>query len=112
MNCRTVWVLIAASAAYSARLDYNRDVRPILAENCFHCHGQDSKNRMAGLRLDTSAGAARAITPGKPGASSLYARISAEQPARRMPPVASNRSLTAEQVAALKRWIEEGAAYA
>lgn len=112
MNRRTVWVLIAASTAYGARLDYNRDVRPILAENCFHCHGQDSKNRMAGLRLDTPAGAARAITPGKPEASSLYARISAEQPARRMPPVASNRSLTAEQIATLKRWIEEGAPYA
>ncbi|MCC6536004.1 MAG: DUF1553 domain-containing protein [Bryobacterales bacterium] len=105
-------MLIAVSTVFGARLDYNRDVRPILAENCFHCHGQDSKNRIAGLRLDTPAGAARAVTPGKPEASSLYARISAEQPVRRMPPVASNRSLTAEQIATLKRWIEEGAPYA
>src|SRR5579864_8113304 len=104
-------------AAEPARLDYDRDVRPMLSENCFLCHGQDSKKRMAGLRLDSfeSATADRkgraALVPGNLAASLIYQRISAEQPAQRMPPPFSNRSLTAEQIAILKRWIEEGGVY-
>src|SRR5262249_36324204 len=100
--------------AANARLDYDRDVRPILSENCFSCHGQDSRKRMAGLRLDTAEGATAdragraALVPGKPEASVLYQRISAERPEQRMPPAFSNRTLTAGQVAILKRWIEEG----
>lgn len=106
-----------AQAPGQTRIDYGRDIRPILSENCFHCHGQDSKKRMAGLRLDTFAGASEikgkrtALVPGDADASSLYQRIAAEHPARRMPPVSSNRSLTAEQVSLIKRWIEEGGAY-
>ncbi len=106
-----------ALAADSAKVEYGRDIRPILSENCFHCHGQDSKKRMAGLRLDTfeDATAARAnraaLVPGKPEASAIYQRASAEQPSRRMPPPASNRKLTVEQIALLKRWIAEGGQY-
>ncbi len=98
-------------------IDFGRDVRPILSENCFHCHGQDSKKRMAGLRLDTFEGATEkhgnrtALVPGQPGDSGIVQRITAEQPSRRMPPVSSNRKLTAEQIAVLKRWIEEGGQY-
>ena len=105
------------TAAEKPRLDYGRDVRPILSENCFHCHGQDAKKRMASLRLDSFAGATAdrggraALVPGKPEASLIYQRIASEQEARRMPPVYSNRTLTAEQIALLKRWIEEGGEY-
>jgi hypothetical protein len=107
----------SAAAAEKARLDFGRDVRPILSENCFPCHGQDSKKRMAGLRLDSFDGATSdrgghaALVPGKPETSVLYQRITAEQPARRMPPTFSNRSLTSDQIAILKRWIEEGGEY-
>ena len=97
----------------AARVDYGRDIRPILSENCFHCHGQDSGKRMANLRLDTFDGATAkiALVPGKPEASLLYQRIIAENKTRRMPPVSSTRSLTGEQIALIKRWIEEGGAY-
>ena len=104
-------------AAAAPRLDYGRDIRPILSENCFHCHGQDSQKRMANLRLDTFAGAtashgsAVALVPGQPDSSALYQRITSDQKARRMPPASSNRSLTPAQIATLKRWIEEGGAY-
>jgi hypothetical protein len=112
--------VLAASAARGEpprRLDYGRDVRPILSENCFHCHGQDSKKRMAGLRLDTFEGATepragrQAVAPGRPEASELVRRITAPEPARRMPPVSSNRSLTADEIATLQQWIEQGGAY-
>src|SRR5258706_14068075 len=109
---------IVASAADTGRLDYGRDIRPILSEKCFLCHGQDSKKRMANLRLDSFEGATAdrggrsALVPGKPETSVLYQRITAEQQATRMPPVFSNRSLTPEQIAILKRWIAEGGQYA
>src|SRR5580658_1552141 len=107
----------SAQAANQTPLVYDRDIRPILSEKCFLCHGQDSKKRMAGLRLDSfeSATADRgghaALAPGNLEASAMYQRITAEQPARRMPPIYSNRTLTADQIATLKRWIEEGGVY-
>jgi hypothetical protein len=105
-----------ACAVDPAALIYDRDIRPILSEKCFLCHGQDSKKRMAGLRLDSfenataDRGGRAALVPGKPEASLLYQRITAE-PSHRMPPASSNRSLTADQIATLKRWIEEGGKY-
>lgn len=99
-------------------MDYGRDVRPILSEKCFHCHGQDSAMRMAGLRLDSVEGAIAvrggrtALVPGHPEQSGIYQRITAEQSARRMPPVSSNRTLTDQQIQILKRWIEQGGKYA
>lgn len=105
------------SGAESVALEYDRDVRPILSDNCFPCHGQDSKKRMAGLRLDSFAGATAdrgghaALAPGNLQASALYQRITADQKAVRMPPAYSNRNLTADQIAILKRWIEEGGKY-
>ncbi len=107
----------SAQAANQTPLVYDRDIRPILSEKCFLCHGQDSKKRMAGLRLDSFEGATAdrgghaALAPGNLQASAMYQRITAGQPARRMPPVYSNRTLTADQIAILKRWIEEGGAY-
>ncbi len=104
-------------AAERPRLDYDRDVRPILSENCFPCHGQDGKKRMASLRLDSFEGAIAdrggraALVPGKPEASGIYQRTAIEQGARKMPPAYSNRTLTTEQVALLKRWVDEGGEY-
>ena len=98
--------------------DFQRDVRPILSENCFTCHGPDAETREAGLRLDTFEGAtarrdgAAAVTPGRPNESELIARITAKDPHERMPPLASDKTLSAHQVIVLRRWIEDGAPYA
>ena len=98
-------------------LDFNRDVRPILSENCFHCHGPDADAREADLRLDTYEGAieggefAVAVVPGKPAESELIERIFSKDPDDLMPPPESNRKLTQKQKETLKRWIEEGARY-
>src|ERR1700688_266774 len=86
------WLGLGLLAAEQAPLNYDRDVRPILSENCFYCHGQDGKKRMVGLRLDSLEGATAdrhghaAVVPGKPEESLMYQRITAESPARRMPP--------------------------
>jgi len=109
--------LALAQPPKPAPLNYDRDVRPILSENCFQCHGQDAKKRMAGLRLDhfETATANRnghiALVSGNPAASLIYQRITAEPRSRRMPPVFANKNLTPEQVTILKRWIEEGGHY-
>src|SRR5436305_8778400 len=78
---------------------YNRDIRPILAENCFTCHGTDHNKRMANLRLDDRAVAVTrgAIVPGRPEMSRLVTRIFAVEPARRMPPVATHKNLSSRQ---------------
>jgi len=103
----------ARAADAAGPLDFNRDIRPILSENCFYCHGQDAAKRQADLRLDVREAAleARAIVPGEPGASTLLERIHSTDPDVRMPPPTSNRVLSDEQRALLDRWIREGAEY-
>jgi len=95
------------------RLEYNRDIRPILVENCFACHGPDSAARKADLRLDRrdSAMEAGAIVPGDPGASELVARVTAQDPKEVMPPRSTGKSLTGVEREMLIRWIREGAPY-
>jgi hypothetical protein len=95
---------------------FHRDVRPILADACFHCHGPDQAKRKADLRLDTAAGAfadlgdgRRALVPGDPARSELYRRITAADESERMPPARAHRRLTAQEIATLRRWIEQGA---
>src|ERR1700689_5168576 len=80
-------------------VDFNRDIRPILSENCFYCHGQDGAKRKADLRLDerSSALEAGAIVPMDPAASELVKRITSSDPSMLMPPAKSNRRLSAEQ---------------
>jgi mono/diheme cytochrome c family protein len=96
--------------ASSSKLDYNWDVRPILADNCFRCHGPDARGRMAGLRLDQADGAyAKAVVPGKPEDSELIKRITSANPARRMP--LGGKTMTAADVATLTEWIRQGAEY-
>ncbi len=97
---------------------YNRDVRPILAENCFACHGFDAASRAAGLRLDTSEGAfaeldsgETAIVPGNVEKSQLLSRIESSDHGLVMPPPESKKQLTASQKRMLRSWIEQGAVY-
>ncbi|MEX0978944.1 MAG: DUF1549 domain-containing protein, partial [Pirellulales bacterium] len=110
-----VLVLVSFSARARAEetIGYNRDIRPILADNCFACHGPDSAARKAELRLDKREVAVDmgAITPGKPEASELIARITAEDLEQRMPPATTHKTLSAEQKQLLARWIASGAEY-
>ncbi len=96
-----------------AKIEYNRDVRPILAENCFACHGPDSAARKAGLRLDQRDAAVKigAIVPGKAKESALIEHIFSDDPKVIMPPPKTLKKLTAAQKETLKRWIMEGAEY-
>ncbi|MFT7514868.1 MAG: hypothetical protein ACI9QL_004093 [Candidatus Omnitrophota bacterium] len=112
-------ILAAASLVLqaSAKLEFNRDIRPILSENCFQCHGFDKNTREAGLRLDLREAATAdnkgvtAIVPGKPEASELVHRLNETDPDERMPPVDSAKTLTAAQKELLKQWVAEGAEY-
>jgi len=105
----------SAADLKSAAVDFQREVRPILSNNCFPCHGPDKYTRMVDLRLDIREGALAArksgvpVVPGRPDASLLYRKITAADPARRMPPPYSHKVLTEDQKATLKRWIEQGA---
>ncbi len=102
-------------AGQSQSIDFTRDVRPILAENCFHCHGPDDAERQAELRLDVwegigdVLGAEHVVSREKPAESELIARITSEDADMRMPPADSGKSLSAEQIETLRRWIDEGA---
>ncbi|RUL82086.1 c-type cytochrome domain-containing protein, partial [Tautonia sociabilis] len=114
-------LLALAEAPATAPADepprYNRDIRPILSENCFACHGPDSAARKADLRLDhrddalADRGGYATIVPGDPDASELIYRVESEDELEVMPPPSSHKSLTAEQKATLRRWIAAGAEY-
>ena len=93
-------------------VDFNREIRPIVSENCFACHGADETQRKAKLRLDTREGAfmkAAVIVPGDSAESRLIQRVTAEDPAKVMPPPESGHKLTDAQIELLRRWIDEGA---
>ncbi|HZZ70680.1 MAG TPA: DUF1553 domain-containing protein [Pirellulales bacterium] len=92
---------------------FNQDIRPILLENCFACHGPDSASRKADLRLDRRDAAveATAITPGKPDESEMIRRITSTDPKKQMPPPAAKKTLTAAEKDTLRRWIAGGAEY-
>jgi hypothetical protein len=110
-----LWLLCSAAYAWAADapIEYNRDIRPILAENCFKCHGPDSAARKAELRLDRREVALEigAIVPGKPDESEAIRRIFSADPEVQMPPLASHKKLTAAQKELLKRWVAAGAQY-
>ncbi len=99
-------------------IEFNRDVRPILSNHCFTCHGPDSATREAGLRLDVrdvaigeSDSGARAIVPGDFSVSELLKRVTSSDPDVRMPPVEGPKALSEQQIATLRAWIEQGAEY-
>ncbi|MBI3877019.1 MAG: PSD1 domain-containing protein [Verrucomicrobia bacterium] len=119
--CRTLGVAvlgggILAARAADRRVDFNRDVLPVLSDNCFACHGPDEKTRKARLRLDTRDGALRTkdpvIVPGKAGQSELIKRLTTKDPDGVMPPPDSKRKPTAQQIETLRRWIDQGAKWA
>jgi mono/diheme cytochrome c family protein len=93
------------------KVDYNWDVKPILSDNCFRCHGPDAKARQAGLRLDMPEVAYGVIARGKPEESLLVDRISSKDPGYRMPPPETHKQLSDSQIAILKKWIAQGAEY-
>jgi hypothetical protein len=107
--------LCLAPSLPAAAPDFQKHVRPILSANCFHCHGNDRTTRMAGLRLDVREGlfsvrkAGPVVTPGKPERSLLWQRITAPDPARRMPPPYAHKTLKPEEVETIRRWIAAGA---
>jgi mono/diheme cytochrome c family protein len=107
--------MASTAAAQQSDIQFNRDIRSLLANNCFKCHGPDAKARKAKLRLDTRKGmlAARkhghAIVPGKPDDSLLVYRIFHEKASKRMPPEGSGKSLSSEERALLRRWVRDGA---
>lgn len=108
-----MWALLGISAQAEERLQYNRDVRPILFDACITCHGPDSASRQADLRLDQSKVAVEmgAIKPGDPSGSEMIRRILSEDDSEQMPPPESKKSLTDAQKQTLIRWIKEGAEY-
>ena len=121
--CGSTAALWAAAAEPAPAVDFQRDVRPILSNNCFACHGPDEATREADLRLDTRDGAfserppagrsnrprGPAVVPGDLDASLLVERINHADALRRMPPEVSQKSLSGEQIETLTRWVEQGA---
>ncbi len=105
--------LAVALPAFGAKVDYNEDVRPILSENCFYCHGPDGNKRKAKLRLDvrTAALEKKAFVPGDAEASELVKRLFSRDSDEVMPPPDSHRTVTPAQKEILRRWIAEGAEY-
>ena len=114
-------LFLAALAATGARadepdrVDFGRDVLPILSDHCFRCHGPDAASRKADLRLDVKEQALRpedpVIVPGRSDQSELVARITSDDPDEVMPPPKANRPLSPRQVALLRRWVDDGATW-
>src|SRR5215470_8962757 len=90
-----LWSAPRLRVAAAQEAQFNRDIRPLLSDRCFYCHGPDEKNRKAGLRLDTFEGATkdrggyRAISPGKPDESELIRRVTSHEPGEMMPPLSA-----------------------
>ena len=110
----TTFCLFTVAAA-AAPIDFSRQIRPILSENCFFCHGPDEKKREAGLRLDDEISAksdndgVTAVVPGSPEKSALYQRMITTDPDEIMPPPKQHKVIPAAQLELVKQWITEGA---
>ncbi len=116
--CDSSSIARAGEASIPARIEFNRDVRPILSDNCFHCHGPDKNARKAELRLDKYEEATKAaesgqtpIVPGKPDGSELVRRINSDDVDELMPPPDSHKTLVPRQKEILRQWIAQGAKY-
>jgi hypothetical protein len=108
-------LIMPAVATTQKRIDFQRDIRPILSDNCFQCHGPDQSTRKANLRLDIQSEAMAGrrngapIVPRNPDQSLLYKKITEENPARRMPPPSTHKTLTDAQKQSIRTWIQQGA---
>lgn len=107
-----------SAARVADRVSFNRDIRPIMSDTCFRCHGPDKSTRMAGLRLDLrdeaikkTASGVTPIVPGRPEESAIIARVFSTNAAKIMPPKHAHKDLTDEQKETIKRWVAEGAEY-
>lgn len=109
----TLAIAMQITVSHAARLKFNRDIRPILSDNCFACHGPDSGSRKADLRFDRGLAALPdgIIVPGDPAASEFMARVITQDADELMPPPESHKKLTRSQIKTFERWIKEGAAY-
>ena len=103
-----------ALAGEPAKVDFNRDVRPILFDKCVACHGPDETARKAGLRLDTRGGAleGEAFVPGKPLESAMVERVLSKDQGTVMPPPRTGKPVSPAEAEVLKKWIAQGAEYA
>ncbi len=120
-SMRFIWLIVlltVSSFTHAEDVNFNRDIKPILSQNCFQCHGPDDDTRAATLRLDDAESAknpaesgATAIIASDPEHSELLARITSADPDLQMPPPETKKHLTAEQIDLLRRWIAEGARY-
>ena len=112
-----IFLALAPLAFAGEPLSFNRDVRPILSDNCFHCHGPDAANRKGHRRLDTFEGATaeregiRALVPGRPDESEAWLRLTSPHDDERMPPAEAHKTVTTGQKETLRRWIAGGARY-
>jgi len=113
-----LWTVSSEAASKGSNVDFNRDIRPILSDNCFHCHGPDEKTRKAKLRLDTKDGILKdlggyqAVKPGDVKGSEVWKRITTKKDDDVMPPPETHKTLKSEQVSLIKKWIEAGAPFA
>jgi hypothetical protein len=113
-----ILVLAGMHARAEGKLRFNRDIRPLMSDTCFHCHGPDKNARKAGLRLDIREEALKPaksgelpIVPGKPGESEIIRRLFAEDKDDLMPPEEAHKTFTPAQKETFKRWVAEGAEY-
>jgi hypothetical protein len=112
---RPLVTLALVSSALAEPIDFSKQIRPILSENCFFCHGPDEKKREAGLRLDDETSSKKnndgviAVVPGNPDKSALIERIVSKDPDEVMPPPKQHKTISPAQVALLKEWIKQGA---
>ena len=111
-------VLLAAEPSLKPRVTFNRDIRPILSDKCFTCHGPDSAKRQAELRLDLREsavkereGSARAFSPGSSSTSEALRRVISSNPDEVMPPPKSGAKLSSREIELLRRWLDDGAVY-
>lgn len=116
INITLLLTLLASAATAAQPIGFNKDIRPILADACFHCHGPDPGTRKAGLRLDTEAGFFTAkegeqptVIKSKPEVSSLFQRLITKDEDDLMPPPDSHKTLKPQQIALIKEWIAQGA---
>ena len=111
LRLSTIVLALIVSLSSAGAIGFNREIRPILSNKCFACHGPDEKARKAKLRLDQRASALQVIKPGAPGESELMARVTRRDRDEMMPPPQTHKTITRDEIELLRAWIAEGAEY-